>query len=39
MLQGPSVIEQKTATTVIPAGNVCRVDEYGNFIVDYRGEV
>jgi N-methylhydantoinase A len=37
-LRGPAVIEQKTATTFIPASNVCRVDEYGNFIVDYRRE-
>lgn len=35
VVNGPAVIEQKTATTVIPTDNVCRVDEYGNFIIDY----
>lgn len=34
VVKGPCVIEQNTATSVIPAGNTCRVDEYGNFIVD-----
>lgn len=37
VVRGPAVIEQKTATSVIPTGNVCRIDEYGNFIIDWEG--
>jgi N-methylhydantoinase A len=36
-VRGPAVIEQMTATSVIPPGNVCRIDEYGNFIIDWEG--
>ena len=38
VVNGPAVIEQKTATTVIPENNICTVDDFGNFIVDYFGE-
>ena len=34
---GPCVIEQRTATSVIPAGNTVHVDDYGNFIIDWEG--
>jgi N-methylhydantoinase A len=30
---GNAIIEEATTTTVIPAGNVCMVDDYGNYIV------
>jgi len=30
---GPAVIEEITATTVVEAGQTCRVDEYGNLII------
>ncbi len=36
-MKGPCVIEAKTVTCVIPTGNTARVDEYGNFIVDWEG--
>ncbi len=31
---GPCVIEQATATSVIPSGNEVTVDKYGDFIID-----
>lgn len=36
-VKGPCVIEQRTATSVIPANNTVKVDEYGNFIVYWEG--
>jgi N-methylhydantoinase A len=36
-IKGPCVIEQKTATSVIPVNNTVKVDEYGNFIVYWEG--
>jgi N-methylhydantoinase A len=32
-IPGNAIIEETTTTTVIPAGNVCTVDDYGNYIV------
>jgi len=32
-ISGPAVIEEITATTVVEAGQTCRVDEYGNLII------
>jgi N-methylhydantoinase A len=32
-ISGNAIIEETTTTTVIPAGNVCTVDDYGNYIV------
>jgi N-methylhydantoinase A len=33
VIAGPAVIEEITATTVVEAGQTCRVDEYGNLII------
>ena len=33
VIPGNAIIEEPTTTTVIPAGTVCTVDEYGNYIV------
>ena len=35
VVTGPCVIQQPTATSVIPDGNTVHVDEYGNFLIDY----
>jgi N-methylhydantoinase A len=32
-IPGNAIIEEITTTTVVPAGNVCTVDDYGNYIV------
>jgi N-methylhydantoinase A len=32
-IPGNAIIEEATTTTVIPAGNVCTVDDYGNYVV------
>ena len=37
IVKGPCVIEQATATSVIPDGNTVHVDEYGNFIIEWEG--
>jgi N-methylhydantoinase A len=33
VIPGNAIIEEPTTTTVIPAGNVCTVDEFGNYII------
>ncbi len=33
VIAGNAIIEEATKTTVIPEGYICRVDEYGNFII------
>jgi N-methylhydantoinase A len=33
VIPGNAIIEEPTTTTVIPAGTVCTVDEYGNYVV------
>ncbi len=32
-IPGNAIIEEPTTTTVIPAGNICTVDAYGNYII------
>jgi N-methylhydantoinase A len=34
VLEGPSIVEEKTTTIVIPPGFRIIVDEYGNYITD-----
>ncbi len=33
-IEGPAIIEEPTTTTVIPSGNICKVDTYGNYLVE-----
>jgi N-methylhydantoinase A len=33
-IEGPAIIEEPTTTTVIPAANVCKVDAYGNYLIE-----
>jgi N-methylhydantoinase A len=33
IIRGSAIIQEPTATTVIPANNTCRVDAFGNYIV------
>ncbi|MBT3352292.1 MAG: hypothetical protein HN400_13520 [Nitrospinaceae bacterium] len=32
--RGPAVVTEFSATTVLPPGAACRVDEWGNLILD-----
>ncbi|MGH9242738.1 MAG: hydantoinase/oxoprolinase family protein [Acidimicrobiales bacterium] len=34
---GPAIVEQDDATTVVPPGATVRVDSYGNLVIDVRG--
>lgn len=34
IIEGNAIIEEHTTTTVIPAGYICSVDEYGNYIIE-----
>jgi N-methylhydantoinase A len=36
---GQAIIEEPTTTTVIPAGSICSVDDYGDYIVVKKYEV
>ncbi|WP_233237942.1 hydantoinase/oxoprolinase family protein [Bordetella sp. LUAb4] len=36
--QGPAIVTQDDCTTVIPAGHVCRVDEYANLRISAEGD-
>jgi N-methylhydantoinase A len=38
ILKGQAIIEEKTTTTVIPAGAVCKVDAYGNYLIERKTE-
>ena len=33
VIKGNAIIQEPTATTVIPAGSVCKVDAFGNYII------
>ncbi len=33
IIRGTAIIQEPTATTVIPAGTVCKVDGFGNYII------
>ena len=33
IIPGNAIIEEPTTTTVIPAGYICSVDEYGNYVI------
>jgi len=33
VISGHSVIEDPTSTTVIPSGYICKVDEYGTYVI------
>ena len=36
VVEGPAVLEQPDATTVVEAGFGARVDEFGNLIIEQR---
>lgn len=38
LIPGPAIIEEPTATTVVEEGQLCRVDEYGNLIIQTQKE-
>ena len=33
-IEGNAIIEEPTTTTVIPAGTICKVDAYGNYLIE-----
>ena len=33
-IQGQAIVEEPTTTVVIPPGFICKVDDYGNYIVE-----
>ncbi|MDW7739711.1 MAG: hydantoinase/oxoprolinase family protein [Bacillota bacterium] len=37
-LDGPAIVEEKTATTVVPPGYSVKVDPYGNLLINKQGE-
>jgi len=38
LIAGPAIIEEPTATTVVEEGQLCRVDGYGNLIIETEKE-